>query len=76
MYVAWEFIFEAIVHFGLVQGNHFSTVLSNVCVCVCVCVDAGLTVYKAGGGGPLPKNGEQWHAVQKECSSVARTVTS
>nr|CAD7392032.1 unnamed protein product [Timema cristinae] len=24
----------------------------------------GLTVYEAGGGGPLPKNGEWWHAIR------------
>jgi hypothetical protein len=24
-----------------------------------------LTIYEAGGGGPLPKNGEQWHAVRE-----------
>ncbi|XP_063232745.1 wee1-like protein kinase [Bacillus rossius redtenbacheri] len=24
----------------------------------------GLTIYEAGGGGPLPKNGEEWHAIR------------
>jgi hypothetical protein len=63
MYVAWEFIFEAIVHFGLVQGNRFSTALSNVRARV---LDAGVTVREAGGGGPLPQNGEQWHAAVQQ----------
>jgi wee1-like protein kinase len=22
-------------------------------------------MYEAGGGGPLPKNGEEWHAVRE-----------
>jgi wee1-like protein kinase len=43
-----------------VRGNHFSIVLSNVCV-----LDAGLTIYEAAGGGPVPKNGEQWHAIRQ-----------
>ncbi|XP_012539238.1 wee1-like protein kinase 2 isoform X2 [Monomorium pharaonis] len=25
----------------------------------------GLTVYEAGGGGPLPKNGSEWHAIRQ-----------
>lgn len=24
----------------------------------------GLTLYEAGGGGPLPKNGELWHQLR------------
>jgi hypothetical protein len=31
---------------------------------VCV-LDAGLTIYEAGGGGPLPKNGEEWHTIRQ-----------
>ncbi|KAJ8878489.1 hypothetical protein PR048_019067 [Dryococelus australis] len=36
----------------------------------------GLTIYEAGGGGPLPKNGDKWHTIRdghlsnlKQCSS-------
>lgn len=25
---------------------------------------AGLTIYEAGGGGPLPKNGPEWHEIR------------
>ncbi|XP_011866312.1 PREDICTED: wee1-like protein kinase 1-A isoform X2 [Vollenhovia emeryi] len=25
----------------------------------------GLTVYEAGGGGPLPKNGQEWHDIRE-----------
>ncbi|XP_069684894.1 wee1-like protein kinase isoform X2 [Periplaneta americana] len=25
----------------------------------------GLTIYEAGGGGPLPKNGEEWHSIRE-----------
>lgn len=25
----------------------------------------GLKIYEAGGGGPLPKNGEEWHAIRE-----------
>ncbi|GLV37056.1 Wee1 kinase [Carabus blaptoides fortunei] len=25
----------------------------------------GLTMYEAGGGGPLPKNGDDWHAIRR-----------
>ncbi|XP_071441120.1 wee1-like protein kinase 1-A [Hetaerina americana] len=25
----------------------------------------GLTMFEAGGGGPLPKNGDQWHEIRK-----------
>lgn len=25
----------------------------------------GLTIFEAGGGGPLPKNGDQWHAIRQ-----------
>lgn len=25
----------------------------------------GLTMYEAGGGGPLPKNGEEWHNIRE-----------
>jgi wee1-like protein kinase len=24
----------------------------------------GLTLYEAAGGGPLPKNGEEWHSIR------------
>lgn len=27
--------------------------------------DVGLTIYEAGGGGPLPKNGEEWHNIRE-----------
>jgi hypothetical protein len=30
-----------------------------------MCLDAGLTIYEAGGGGPLPKNGEEWHTIRQ-----------
>jgi wee1-like protein kinase len=43
-----------------VEGNRFSNVLSDGCV-----LDAGLTIYETGGGGPVPKNGEQWHAIRQ-----------
>jgi hypothetical protein len=29
-----------------------------------VCLDLGLTIYETGGGGPLPKNGEEWHSIR------------
>ncbi|XP_014479674.1 PREDICTED: wee1-like protein kinase [Dinoponera quadriceps] len=36
----------------------------------------GLTIYEAGGGGPLPKNGPAWHAIRegnlKELSLYSR----
>lgn len=25
----------------------------------------GLTIYEAGGGGPLPKNGDEWHTIRR-----------
>lgn len=25
----------------------------------------GLTIYEAGGGGPLPLNGDEWHEIRK-----------
>lgn len=25
----------------------------------------GLTLYEAAGGGPLPKNGEEWHNIRE-----------
>jgi hypothetical protein len=30
-----------------------------------MCLDAGLTMYETGGGGPLPKNGEEWHHIRE-----------
>jgi wee1-like protein kinase len=33
---------------------------SNVVSC-----DVGLTIYETGGGGPLPKNGEEWHNIRE-----------
>jgi len=27
--------------------------------------DVGLTIYEAGGGGPLTKNGEEWQDIRK-----------
>jgi hypothetical protein len=29
-----------------------------------MCFDSGLTIYEAGGGGPLPKNGGEWHKIR------------
>ena len=38
----------------------------------------GLTVYEAGGGGPLPKNGPEWHDIRngnlKELSHYSRDL--
>jgi hypothetical protein len=34
------------------------------CVIPVFC-DVGLTMYEAGGGGPLPKNGEEWHNIRE-----------
>ena len=38
----------------------------------------GLTVYEAGGGGPLPKNGPEWHEIRngnlKELSHYSRDL--
>lgn len=38
----------------------------------------GLTVYEAGGGGPLPKNGPAWHEIRegglKELSRCSRDI--
>jgi wee1-like protein kinase len=30
-----------------------------------VCLYVGLTMYETGGGGPLPKNGEEWHNIRE-----------
>jgi wee1-like protein kinase len=37
-------------------GVTFSNVVSS---------DVGLTIYETGGGGPLPKNGEEWHNIRE-----------
>ena len=34
------------------------------CVIPVFC-DVGLTIYEAGGGGPLTKNGEEWQDIRK-----------
>jgi wee1-like protein kinase len=39
-----------------VLGVTFSKVVS---------CDVGLTIYETGGGGPLPKNGEEWHNIRE-----------
>lgn len=36
---------------------------TNICtIIIYLIVCVGLTLFEAGGGGPLPKNGPQWHA--------------
>lgn len=38
--------------------------LLSQCVTAVFCA-VGLTMYEAGGGGPLPKNGEEWHNIRE-----------
>jgi hypothetical protein len=61
MHIDWKFICQVAVNVGLVQDyNHFPVYFPTD-----VCFDSGLTIYEAGGGGPLPKNGEEWHSIRK-----------